>query len=175
MNLGSPKDDERTSLDEIVSAILGYLKKKANESTIVFIIDDIQWMDESTAQLSSSLLKRLLSEDEHAPICFILTTREQKEDHKARRVIKIVEDLRGKAENRVHRIGEEELKNENLPAALIKALRFEYRSCNQLTEYFNIRRESRPLHILQLLKTLIQSRQIDLKRSRIQIEKGRGP
>ena len=172
LNLESHKGDERTSVEEIVSAILGFLKTKANESTIVFIIDDMQWMDESTAKLSDLLLKRLLFEDEDAPICFILTTQGQKEAHKAKRVIKIVEDLRVKDGGRVHRIGEEELKNESLPAALIKELRFEHRSCKELAEYFSICREYRPLHILQLLKTLLQSRQIDLSGPEFRLKKG---
>lgn len=171
LNLEARKEEQSTNPSEIASAVFEFLREKSEKASVVFAIDDMQWMDDPTADLLESVFKRLLIERKQAPICFMLITRD-KGDRRIKSLINRIRDIPGDHQNRIHRITEQELRNEHLPGTLFKALRFEHQSSSELTEYCQDCVEYRPLHILQLVRTLLQEQKIELAGREFRLKKG---
>lgn len=160
-----------TSPREIVSAVTEFLKSRAEKAPVVFIIEDIEFMDEATSELFSSVFKRLLYEDRQLRVCFLITRSHG--EYPATGVVRdIASELRKQTGNRVYEVTEEELKDEKIATQICEAFHFDQHSREELGDYFAGCSECRPLHIIEFIKTLQKQELIELDGREFRLKRG---
>ncbi len=161
----------RTSPHEIVSAVAEFLKSRAETAPVVFIIEDIEFMDEATTELFSSVFKRLLYEDRQLPVCFLITRSHG--EYPATGVLgEIAIELSKQTGNRVYEVTEEELKDDKIATQICEAFRFDEHSREELDDYFAGCSEFRPLNIIEFIKTLQKQELIELDGREFRLKRG---
>ena len=162
--LGSGDDKEgarKTNTREIATVISETLVNLAQQenSKVIFILDDTQWMDQETFNLFELLLDMLSKNFTGNECCFILTSRPVEPTDKVKsmlveldekRTISLSKDINGGI-----------LESESIAKNILQNLKFEFRSQQALISYFSTLGVARPLHVLQTLATLLKKRMID--------------
>jgi tetratricopeptide (TPR) repeat protein len=160
--LDAREDDQaaKTNTKEMANVVAEALTdlsrvKDGKDGRVIFIIDDVQWMDNE----SFELLKRLfeaLKEFKDNQVSFIFTHRPDSR-HGHHKVKDFLEELKtNRVVNLNYVINQKLLENEEIVEALLTNLRFDYRAKVSLIEYFREMGIVRPLYILQTLETLIE-------------------
>jgi len=132
--------------------------KDGKKGKVVFIIDDVQWMDNETFELIK-LLFEALREFKDNQVSFIFTSRP--DSHRGHEKVKeLIKELK-KVININYDINQKVLENDGIVEGILENLRFDYTTQQALTGYFRDKGIQRPLHILQTIETLIEKKMIE--------------
>lgn len=134
--------------------------KDGKKGKVVFIIDDVQWMDNETFELIK-LLFEALREFKDNQVSFIFTSRP--DSHRGHEKVKeLIKELKKKRVINInYDINQKVLKNDEIVEGILENLRFDYTTQQALTGYFRDMGIQRPLHILQTIETLIEKKMIE--------------
>ena len=75
--LGGDEDHQTASKDQIIRDMSEAVRKQSQHYPLAFMLDDMQWADESSIELLDQLILRLSRQDLECPVTFILSGRKQ--------------------------------------------------------------------------------------------------
>ena len=144
----------KTTQAEMAQTIASALATLSKEGRIVFILDDVQWIDEDTKKLLENVFELLPSRFEDNEVSFVLTRRTETEDllhellgrlSESEKVLSVLDiSLPTDDENRTDWINR-----------LFEDLQFDYSSQEKIRRFAIERGYTLPLHVLQLISMLV--------------------
>ena len=134
--------------------------RDGKKGKVVFIIDDVQWMDNETFELLG-LLFDALGNFKDNQVSFIFTCRsDSPQGHgKVKDLIKELE--KSSVVNINDNICQQLLENEEVVEGILENLRFEFKTKQLFTRHFRDMGVQRPLHILQSIETTIDMKMLE--------------
>lgn len=136
-------------------------EKEGRKGKVVFIIDDVQWMDNETLELLKLLFQALEGFKENQ-VSFVFTYRsDSKRGHE--KVDELINELEKKNRSiNVNRsIHQGLLENEEIVEGILENLKFDFKTKQAFTAHFRNAGIHRPLHILQAIETAIDSNMLE--------------
>jgi hypothetical protein len=168
--LGSLLDSEqdghtaKTNVKEIATVITETLielseTKDKKKGKVVFIIDDVQWIDTDSYELLKLIFNFLESFNDNQ-VCLIFTHRPDLKNGN-KKVKKLIRKYKkGNKLNVFYNIDQNTLDSKKIVGGLLQKFKFDYMTMQKLTEYFIGKGIYRPLHILQTIETMIGKKMI---------------
>ena len=157
---GDEEKESAATTNEIAYAMQDCLTKLASQGRVIFILDDLQWMDESTHEVFEKLFTNLMRDFTNNELCFIFTARPAEAEPNP--AVAFLQSLvKEKKINVFPEIREETLLNEHILSQLLESIKFEYDSREKLVGFFEDRDIFRPLHVLETIKTLVNRGLVD--------------
>jgi tetratricopeptide (TPR) repeat protein len=146
-------------------------EKDGRNGKVVFIIDDVQWMDNETLELLKLLFQALEDFIENQ-VSFIFTYRSDSA-HGHDKVKKLIEALEKNKAIKVNRdIHQGLLENEEIVEGILENLNFDFKTKQAFTTHFRAAGIHRPLHILQAIETAIDTEMLEPMADRYVLCKG---
>ena len=144
-----------TEMANVVAEALTDLSKAKDGKSgkVVFILDDVQWMDNETFELLKLLFDALENFKDNQ-VSFIFTHRtDTPQGHE--KVKMLIKELKDRVVNINDHINQKLLENEEVVEGILENLRFDFKTKQSFTGYFRGVGIHRPLHILQAIETAI--------------------
>lgn len=154
----------KTNMNEIATVISETLvelseTKDNQQGKVVFIIDDVQWIDADSYELLKLLFNALESFKDNQ-VCLIFTHRPDLKTGNEKVKTLVNKYKRENKLNVFYDIDQTLLETKKIVSGMLQNLRFDYQTLQELTEYFVGKGIYRPLHILQSIETMIGNKMI---------------
>ncbi|NOZ24370.1 MAG: AAA family ATPase [Planctomycetes bacterium] len=154
--------DKKTTANEMAYVVTQGLINLSNSARVVFIIDDIHWMDPVTFEMFQKLFELLMQEFENNEISFILTAKSPEPGMQTGPAVPFVKQMAKEGKiNFYAKVNQSALEHRGLIEGLLDSLRFDYDSRMRLGYFLRESGIGRPLHILQTVKTMIDNEMIE--------------
>ena len=156
----SAQGDKTATANEMAYVVKQGLHNLSQGAQVVLVLEDIHWMDPVTFEMFAKLCELLMQDFERNEVCMILTARPARRRGE-NRAVRLIRDLGERQRvNLYDGVNAMTLEHKDLADALLDALRFEYDSRQRLAAYLRDSGISRPLHVLQTVKTLLENGQV---------------
>ena len=165
LDAGDAEQAVKTNAKEMANVVAEALTdlsriKDGENGKVVFIIDDVQWMDNETFELLKLLFEALANFKDNQ-VSFIFTHRSDSA-HGHEKVKTLIKELeKSRVINLNDDINKKLLENEELVKGILENLKFDFKTMQSFTGHFRGKGIRRPLHILQTIEIAIDMEMLE--------------
>ena len=164
--------ESKTTANEMAYVVTQSLINLSRGSQVVFILDDIHWMDPVTFEMFEKLCELLMQEFENNEINFILTAKSPEPGLQIGPAVPYIKRMAKEEKiNFYGNVNQAALEHRSLIEGLLDSLRLDYDSRMRLAYFLRESGIGRPLHILQTVKTLLDTEKIEYAGGKFSIKK----